>query len=217
MKRSLIISRSVALLAAATTLGARQHAFARVSHDTCGAVGVYAVGQSLTPIRPVTPRVPARRAVVSRGAQEVSSVTVPLAPRGTLEVRSYAGCGQPTRGSFSVQYGIVRPLPAYSRGAAGAPAQPAAPTRTLSGTFTEAGGSGASSSISVKAVLTTTTQDAHARTRAVVTRVAMDVTGSLEVASDNRSAVLTFTQPGGSSRDAMVIYGHRGLDRPNTQ
>lgn len=233
MRHLLTIPRTAAW-AVATTLGAgvaQQPTFARATHAThathatyatyatyavCAAAGIYVVGQPLRSIQPEHPRTGAYREENAR-VQGLPAFVVVGMPRGTLDVLSYARCGQPTRGTFSVQFGIVTPLSNQRKGY-GAPMTTPARVETLSGTFSATGTSAAiSSTVAVKGVLTV--QSAQPGPHAAVTSTAIDVTGSLEIMSNDHVAILTFARPDGASRASadMVIYGHRGSYLPVTE
>ena len=222
MKRSLIMSRSAILfasVAAAGVVGARQQASAQTAHGAgamaCAAVGTYIVGQPLTLIRPGTSRFGARQVIDVRAGGSTPSAALVM-PRGTLAVTSYAGCGQATQGAFFVRF-AGGPLPGGARpGAVGAPGV-ATRAVTLSGAFAAAAGAQQSSTVTVKATMTTSIPETQSRGRVATTSARIDVTGRLQVSSDGHTAVLTFAQPGSPSSANIVIYGRRGSYRPNDE
>jgi len=213
------IPRTAVALAAVATLGAagaQQQAFARATHATnagCAAVGVYIVGQPLRSIQPERPHTGAYRATSARAQGAAAFVAVGL-PRGTLDVLAYAPCGQPTRGTFSVQFGLVSPLSNQGQGYA-FPTRAQARSETLSGTFSTGSSSAVSATVTVKGVLTV--QIAQPDEHVVMTRTAFDVTGSLDLSSDDRTATLTLTRTSGALPAGMVIFGHRGSSQPVTE
>ncbi len=218
MARSLVLARTgVALtsVAALGMIGVGQQVFAGAPQGStaapCAAAGVYMVGQAYSPIHPGKPGAGAPRL---DGSQAHGPAVIAVLPRGSLVVVTYAGCGQTTRGSFSVRFGL---LPAQVT-----PRQAGAPSimrpmrgETMSGTFVQATGATRAtpaSAVVVKAVMDASTTQSDGRT--AVAHTAFTATGRLEVSDDYSSAVLTFTQPGSGSRTTIALYGRRGPERP---
>ena len=203
---------------------------------SCAALGAYQIGPRIMPERSGG-RSGVSSGTVRPGRATTAIVSRPWLLRGTLTLSGYTGCGQLTRGTFSIQRSVVGPPIERPRGQGAAimcPLDgpcgfPVTGVISATGSFTQdAAHASDPLYVLVSATITTarpgpqqgrpcSTQTGCPPATVIMSTVTLtNVTGYLQAtATDSQRVILSFLPPPTSASDAaptpLVLDGRRGV------